>query len=139
MGMGGLVCRCILTPSLSRWGGRGGVGKNLLLGLNMNKIRKGDQVVVMTGKDKGKRGSVLRVLANDRVLVENINLVKKHTRPNPNKNVTGGIVEKEMSIHISNVALYNSVSGKGERVGFKSLEDGRKVRYFRGSGEVVDV
>lgn len=105
----------------------------------MNKIRKGDQVVVMTGKDKGKRGSVLRVLANDRVLVENINLVKKHTRPNPNKNVTGGIVEKEMSIHISNVALYNSVSGKGERVGFKSLEDGRKVRYFRGSGEVVDV
>ncbi len=105
----------------------------------MNKIRKGDQVVVVTGKDKGKRGSVLRVLANDRVLVENINLVKKHTRPNPNKNVTGGIVEKEMSIHISNVALYNSVSGKGERVGFKSLEDGRKVRYFRGSGEVVDV
>ncbi len=105
----------------------------------MNKIRKGDQVVVVTGKDKGKRGSVLRVLANDRVLVENINLVKKHTRPNPNKNVTGGIIEKEMSIHISNVALYNSVSGKGERVGFKSLEDGRKVRYFRGSGEVVDV
>ena len=83
----------------------------------MNKIRKGDQVVVVTGKDKGKRGSVLRVLANDRVLVENINLVKKHTRPNPNKNVTGGIIEKEMSIHISNVALYNSVSGKGERVG----------------------
>ena len=105
----------------------------------MNKIRKGDQVVVVTGKDKGKRGSVLRVLANDRVLVENINLVKKHTRPNPNKNVTGGIIEKEMSIHISNVALYNSVAGKGERVGFKSLEDGRKVRYFRGSGEVVDV
>ena len=105
----------------------------------MNKIRKGDQVVVVTGKDKGKRGSVLRVLADDRVLVENINLVKKHTRPNPNKNVTGGIIEKEMSIHISNVALYNSVSGKGERVGFKSLEDGRKVRYFRGSGEVVDV
>ena len=87
--------------------GRGGVGENLLLGLNMNKIRKGDQVVVVTGKDKGKRGSVLRVLANDRVLVENINLVKKHTRPNPNKNVTGGIIEKEMSIHISNKLFSN--------------------------------
>ena len=105
----------------------------------MNKIRKGDQVVVLTGKDKGKRGSVLRVLPDDRVLVENINVVKKHTRPNPNMNVTGGIIDKEMPIHVSNVAVYNTAAGKGERVGFKTLEDGRKVRVFKSSGEVVDV
>ena len=105
----------------------------------MHKIRKGDQVVVRTGKDKGKRGSVLRLLERDRVLVEIINLAKKHTKPNPNKNVTGGIMDKEMPIHISNVALYNAASGKGERIGFKTLEDGRKVRCFRGTGEVVDV
>ena len=105
----------------------------------MNKIRKGDQVVVLTGKDKGKRGTVLRVLANDRVIVEGVNRVKRHTRPNPNRNQTGGIVEKEASIHVSNVALFNAASGKGERVGFKTLEDGRKVRYFKHSGEVADV
>lgn len=105
----------------------------------MNKIRKGDQVIVRTGKDKGKRGSVLRLLEGDRVLVENINLAKKHTKPNPNKNVTGGIMDKEMPMHISNVALYNTATGKGERIGFKTLEDGRKVRRFRGTGEVVDV
>ena len=105
----------------------------------MQKIRKGDQVVVRTGKDKGKRGAILRLLERDRVLVENINLAKKHTKPNPNKNVTGGIMDIEMPIHISNVTLYNSASGKGERIGFKTLEDGRKVRCFRGTGEVVDV
>lgn len=105
----------------------------------MHKIRKGDQVVVRTGKDKGKRGAVLRLLEGDRVLVENINLAKKHTKPNPNKNVTGGIMDIEMPLHISNVALYNAASSKGERIGFKTLEDGRKVRYFRGTGEVVDV
>ena len=105
----------------------------------MHKIRKGDQVVVRTGTDKGKRGSVLRLLERDRVLVENIKLAKKHTKPNPNKNVTGGIMDKEMPIRISNVALYNAASGKGERIGFKTLEDGRKVRCFRGTGEVVDV
>lgn len=105
----------------------------------MNKIRKGDQVIVRKGKDKGKRGSVLRILSEDRVLVENVNMVKRHTRPNPNKNVTGGIMEKEAPIHVSNVALYNSAAGKGERVGFKVLEDGRKVRFFRRSGEVADI
>ena len=105
----------------------------------MQKIRKGDQVVVRTGKDKGKRGTVLRLLERDRVLVENINLAKKHTKPNPNKNVTGGIMDIEMPVHISNVALYNAASSKGERIGFKTLEDGRKVRCFRGTGEVVDV
>jgi large subunit ribosomal protein L24 len=105
----------------------------------MRKIRKGDQVIVRAGKEKGKQGTVLRVLPNDRVLVENINIVKRHTRPNPNKGVTGGIVDKEAPIHISNVALYNPGVGKGERVGIKFLEDGRKVRYFKGSGEVADI
>ncbi len=105
----------------------------------MRRIRKGDQVVVLAGKDKGKQGAVLRVLPDNRVLVENMNMVKKHTRPNPNKGVTGGILDKEAPVHFSNVALYNSATGKGERVGIKVLEDERKVRYFKGNGEVIDV
>ncbi len=105
----------------------------------MNKIRKGDKVVVRTGRDKGKQGTVLRVLENDRVVVENINLVKRHTKPNPGKNVTGGILQKEASIHISNIMLFNAATGKGERTGSKTLGDGRKVRVFRKSGEVADV
>ncbi len=104
----------------------------------MKKIRKGDKVVVRTGKDKGKQGTVLRVLPNDRVLVENVNVVKRHTRPNPNRNVSGGIVEKEASLHVSNVMLFNATAGKGERTGRKTLEDGRKVRVFKRSGEVAD-
>ena len=105
----------------------------------MKKIRKGDKVVVLTGKDRGKQGTVLRMLANDRVLVENVNVVKRHTRPNPQRNVTGGIMQKEAPIHVSNVALFNAGSGKGERVGLRALEDGRKVRYFKKAGEVADV
>lgn len=105
----------------------------------MHKIRKGDDVIVRTGRDRGKRGNVLRLLENDRLLVENINMVKRHTRPNPQKNVTGGIIEKEAPIHVSNVALYNNAANRGERVGIKTLEDGRKVRVFRKSGEVADV
>ncbi|MFI4920638.1 MAG: 50S ribosomal protein L24 [Gammaproteobacteria bacterium] len=106
----------------------------------MNKIRKGDEVVVIAGKDKGRRGTVLKVLEDqDRVLVENVNMAKKHQRPNPNANVAGGIVEKEMSIHISNVMLYNPVTKKGDRVGLRKLEDGRKVRFFKSNNEVVDV
>ena len=105
----------------------------------MNKIRKGDEVVVITGKDKGRRGTVLKVLDKDHLLVENVNMVKKHQRPNPNANVAGGIVEKEMSLHISNVMLYNPVSKKGDRVGLRKLEDGRKVRFFKSNNEVVDV
>ena len=104
----------------------------------MLRIRKGDQVVVQTGKDKGKRGTVLRVLENDRVVVENVNVAKKHTRPNPMRGAQGGIVEKEMPIHVSNVAVYNPGAKKGDRVGFRTLEDGRKVRYFKSNGEVVD-
>jgi large subunit ribosomal protein L24 len=105
----------------------------------MNKIRKGDDVVVIAGKDKGRRGAVLKVLENDRVLVENVNMAKKHQRPNPNANVAGGIVEKEMPMHISNVMLYNPVTKKGDRVGLRKLEDGRKVRFFKSNNEVVDV
>ena len=105
----------------------------------MNKIRKGDEVVVISGKDKGRRGTVLKVTEDDRVLVENVNMAKKHQRPNPNANVAGGIVDKEMSIHISNVMLYNPVSKKGDRVGLRKLEDGRKVRFFKSNNEVVDV
>ncbi len=102
------------------------------------KIRKGDDVIVIAGKDKGKRGTVLRVL-EDRVVVENINLAKKHVKPNPMKGEPGGIIEKEMPLHISNVALFNPVTNKPDRVGFKILEDGRKVRIFKSNGEVVDV
>ena len=103
----------------------------------MNKIRKGDEVAVLTGKDKGKRGTVLRV-DGDVVVVEGINRVKKHVRPNPMKGEVGGIVEKEMPIQISNVALFNAATQKADRVGFKVLEDGRKVRVFKSNGQVVD-
>ena len=105
----------------------------------MSKIRKGDQVVVTTGKDKGKRGTVLRMVGDDKVVVENVNIAKKHVRPNPMRGEQGGIVDKEMPLHISNVALYNPTAGKGDRVGMKILEDGRKVRFFRSNGEVVDI
>mgnify|MGYP006280589681 FL=1 len=105
----------------------------------MNKIRKGDDVAVLTGKDKGKRGTVLRVLKTGKVVVEGVNVVKRHTKPNPTTNTPGGIVEKEAGIDISNVAIFNPVTGKPDRVGFKSLEDGRKVRIFRSNKEVVDV
>ena len=103
----------------------------------MNRIKKGDQVLVIAGKNKGQRGEVTRV-AGDSVFVQNINLIKRHTKPNPQANQPGGIVEREAAIHISNVMLFNSATGKGERVGFKTLDDGRKVRVFRPSGEVVD-
>jgi large subunit ribosomal protein L24 len=103
------------------------------------KIRKGDDVIVTTGKDKGKRGTVLRVLDEDRLVVENVNLAKKHVKPNPQKGEPGGIVEKEMPLQVSNVALFNPATGKGDRVGFKMLDDGRKVRVFKSNGEVVDV
>lgn len=103
-----------------------------------SKIRKGDDVIVVAGKDKGKRGTVLRV-GEDRVVVENINLARKHVKPNPNRGEQGGIVDKEMPLHVSNVALYNPATDKGERVGFKTLDDGRKVRIFKSNGEVVDV
>ena len=103
----------------------------------MNRIKKGDQVVVIAGKDKGKRGDVVRV-DGDRVIVSNVNIIKRHTKPNPQAGGAGGVVEREASMHISNIALFNPASGKGERIGFKVLEDGRKLRVFRSSGEALD-
>jgi len=103
----------------------------------MNKIKKNDDVIVIAGKDKGNRGNVLSVLDNDRVLVAGINKVKKHQKPNPVKGTTGGIVEIEKPIHISNIAIYNATTKKADRVGVKQLEDGRKVRVFKSSGEVI--
>jgi large subunit ribosomal protein L24 len=105
----------------------------------MNKIRKGDHVIVVAGKDKGKRGSVLRRVDDERLVVEGVNRVKKHAKPNPLKNQPGGIVEKEMPIHVSNVALLNPQTQKADRVGFKIMEDGRKVRILKSTGEMVDV
>ena len=104
----------------------------------MNKMRKGDGVIVITGKDKGKRGTVVRRVDADHVVVEGVNRVKKHVKPNPMKGEQGGIVEKEMPIQISNVALFNPATQKADRVGFKTLDDGRKVRVFKANGEVVD-
>ena len=103
----------------------------------MNRIRKGDQVVVISGKSKGQKGEVVRV-AGDKVVVSNVNLVKRHTKPNTQANQQGGIVEREAPIHISNVMLFNSAANKGDRVGIKVLEDGRKLRVFRSSNEAVD-
>jgi len=104
----------------------------------MDKIRKGDDVIVTAGKDKGKRGTVLRVVDDRHLVVEGVNRVKKHQRPNPMKNQTGGIVEKDMPIDISNVALFNPQTKKGDRVGFKLMDDGRKVRVFKSNGEMID-
>ncbi len=104
----------------------------------MNRIKKGDHVIVIAGKNKGQRGDVVRI-SGDRVVVSNVNLVKRHTKPNPQAEQPGGIIEKEAPIHISNVMPFNHATGKGERLGSKTLNDGRRVRIFRSSGEVVDV
>ena len=104
----------------------------------MKKIRKGDEVVVIAGREKGRRGTVIKVLPNDRLLVENVNMVKRHTRPNPQRGTQGGIVEKEASLHLSNVMLWNPVAKKGDRVGIRTLADGRRVRFFKSDDEVVD-
>jgi large subunit ribosomal protein L24 len=104
----------------------------------MKRIKKGDQIIVIAGKDKGRQGTVLTV-DDDSILVETINMAKKHVKANPMGGVEGGIVEKEMPMNISNVMLFNPMTNKGDRIGFKTLEDGRKVRYFKSNGEVVDV
>lgn len=105
----------------------------------MRRIKKGDEVIVIAGKDKGKRGSVLRVLGEERLIVENINIIKRHTKPNPQAGVAGGIIEREAAIQASNVMLFNAQTKKGDRVGIRTLEDGRKVRYYKSTNEVVDV
>jgi len=104
----------------------------------MQRIKKGDEVVVLAGRDKGKRGTVVRRVDASYVVVEGVNRVKKHQRPNPMKNITGGIVDKDMPIHISNVALFNPATKKADRAGVKTLDDGRKVRVFKANGEQVD-
>ena len=105
----------------------------------MNKIKKGDEVYVIAGRDRGKRGTVTRVLDSSTLIVEGVNMVKRHTKSNPQLGTAGGIIEKESAIHISNVALFNPVTQKPDRVGIKTLEDGRRVRYFKSNQEVVDV
>ena len=105
----------------------------------MQRIRTGDDVIVIAGKDKGRRGTVLKVIDNDHVVVESVNMVKKHQKPNPNAGIAGGINEQENPIQTSNVMLYNPATSKGDRIGFKVLEDDKKVRYFKSNGEVVDV
>ena len=105
----------------------------------MQRIRKGDEIVVIAGRDKGKRGTVLRRTGVEHVVVEGINRVKKHQRPNPMKGLTGGVVDKDMPIHISNIALFNPATQKADRIAFKVLSDGRKVRVFRSNGDQVDV
>ena len=105
----------------------------------MSKLRKGDDVVVLSGRDKGKRGTVLQIIENNRILVDNVNVIKKHVKPNPNRGETGGIIEREAPIQISNVALFNPNTNKADRVGYKVLEDGSKVRVFKSDGEVADI
>ena len=105
----------------------------------MSKIRKGDDVVVLSGRDKGKRGTVLQIIEHSRVLVDNVNVIKKHVKPNPNRGETGGIIEKEAPIQLSNVGLFNPNTNKADRVGYRVLEDGRKVRVFKSDGEVADL
>ena len=105
----------------------------------MNKIRQGDEIIVTTGKDKGRRGTVLQIIGDERVLVEGINIAKKHTKPNPNAGIEGGIVDKAMPIDISNVLVFNAKTKKGDRVGFRATDDGAKERIFRSTGEAVDL
>ena len=105
----------------------------------MKRILKGDEVIVISGRSKGQRGHVLRVLENDRLIVENVNMIKRHTKADPAKNMPGGIIDKEASIHASNVMLFNPANGKGDRIGYRKLDDGRKVRIFKSTGEVADI
>jgi large subunit ribosomal protein L24 len=104
----------------------------------MKKIRKGDMVILITGRDKGRKGAVIEVLADDRLRVEGVNMAKKHTKPNPQMGVQGGIVEREAPLHVSNVQILNPATQKGDRVGIKALEDGRRVRVFKSNKEMVD-
>jgi len=105
----------------------------------MNKIKKGDEVIVIAGASKGRRGTVLNIEDDERVLVEGVNVVKKHTKGNPNEGVQGGIVEQERPVHMSNVMVFNPGTGKGDRLGVKTLEDGTRVRFFKSNNEVVDI
>ena len=105
----------------------------------MKKLKKGDSVIIIAGKDKGKKGEILRVVEPDKLVISNVNLAKKHVKPNPNKQETGGIIEREMPMHISNVMILNPLTKKGDKIGFKKLEDGKKVRIYKSNQEVIDI
>lgn len=105
----------------------------------MKKLKKGDSVIIISGKDKGKKGEILRVVEPDKLVISNINLAKKHVKPNPNKQETGGILEREMPMHISNIMILNPLTKKGDKIGFKKLEDGKKVRIYKSNQEVIDI
>ena len=105
----------------------------------MKKLKKGDSVIIISGKDKGKKGEILKIIEPDKLVVSNINLAKKHVKPNPNKQETGGIIEREMPMHISNVMILNPLTKKGDKIGFKKLEDGKKVRIYKSNQEVIDI
>tara|TARA_B100000586_G_C20031589_1_gene393547 strand:+ start:532 stop:849 length:318 start_codon:yes stop_codon:yes gene_type:complete len=105
----------------------------------MNKLKKGDMVLVKAGKDKGKKGEIMKIINTRQILISNINLCKKHIKPNPNKNIDGGIIEREMPINISNVMIFNPLTKKADKVGFKSLDDGKKVRVYKSNKEVIDI
>ena len=105
----------------------------------MKKLKKGDSVIIIAGKDKGKKGEILKIIEPDKLVVSNINLAKKHVKPNPNKQETGGILEREMPMHISNIMILNPLTKKGDKIGFKKLEDGKKVRVYKSNQEVIDI
>ena len=105
----------------------------------MKKLKKGDSVIIISGKDKGKKGEILKIIEPDKLVVSNINLAKKHVKPNPNKQETGGILEREMPMHISNIMILNPLTKKGDKIGFKKLEDGKKVRIYKSNQEVIDI
>ena len=105
----------------------------------MKKLKKGDSVIIISGKDKGKKGEILRIIEPDKLVISNINLAKKHVKPNPNKQETGGILEREMPMHIANIMILNPLTKKGDKIGFKKLEDGKKVRIYKSNQEVIDI
>ena len=105
----------------------------------MNRLKKGDQVYIISGKDKGKLGNISKIVSDEKILVDGINLAKKHVKPNPNKQETGGILEREMPMHISNIMILNPLTKKGDKIGFKKLEDGKKVRVYKSNQEVIDI
>ena len=105
----------------------------------MKKLKKGDSVIIISGKDKGKKGEILRIIEPDKLVISNANLAKKHVKPNPNKQETGGILEREMPMHISNIMILNPLTKKGDKIGFKKLEDGKKVRIYKSNQEVIDI
>jgi len=105
----------------------------------MKKLKKGDSVIIIAGKDKGKKGEILKIIEPDKLVISNINLAKKHVKPNPNKQETGGILEREMPMHISNIMILNPLTKKGDKIGFKKLEDGKKVRIYKSNQEVIDI